>query len=139
MGRHVLLIVTALGEGRTGASLLMLPTLLVHLLLGVDSAPVETLFVGRLAGAALLAIGVICWLSRRDDHGPGHRGLLIGVLLYDIAAAGLRAYGGLVLAMNGILLWPAVALHVALAVWCVACLRYNPHHPSARAGGHHSP
>jgi hypothetical protein len=52
--------------------------------------------------------------------------LLSGVLIYDIAAAGLLAYAALFLDMAGIGLWPAVAVHVVLAAWCVACLWVKP-------------
>ncbi len=38
----------------------------------------------------------------------------------------LFAYAGLVLSMVGIALWPAVALHAALAVWCVVYIRERP-------------
>ena len=34
-----------------------------------------------------------------------------------------RDYAGLGLGLSGIGLWPAVALHSTLAVWCVACLK----------------
>jgi multisubunit Na+/H+ antiporter MnhF subunit len=44
-----------------------------------------------------------------------------GVLHGRIVAA-LLAYAGLVLRMVGLALWPAAVLHVALALWCLACL-----------------
>jgi hypothetical protein len=50
------------------------------------------------------------------------RGLLTGVLIYDLAAAAVLAYAGLFLDMAGLALWPAVALHAALAFWCVVCI-----------------
>src|SRR5262249_36575021 len=84
------------------------------------------LLIARVAGAALLAIGVACWLARGDERSPAQLGLLAGVLIYDVAAAVLLAYAGLVLSMVGIALWPAVVLHTALAVWCVLCLWVRP-------------
>ncbi|HEV3236424.1 MAG TPA: hypothetical protein VGZ25_05520, partial [Gemmataceae bacterium] len=88
---------------------------------GVSEAGPETVFIARVAGAALLSIGVTCWLGRSDQQNSTH--VLVGVLIYDVAAAALLAYAGLVLGMSGIALWPAVVLHTALAVWCLACLR----------------
>jgi hypothetical protein len=93
------------------------------LLLGVDQASPETFICARVAGAALLAIGVACWLGRSDKQSSAHLGLLTGVLIYDVAAAVILAYTGLFLRLVGVALWPAVVLHTALAVWCVACLR----------------
>ena len=45
--------------------------------------------------------------------------LVMGALIYDLAAAALLACAGLFANLAGVLLWPAVALHAALAVWCV--------------------
>ena len=114
---------TALAEVGTGVVLLVQPSVVFRLLLGVSSAAPEALFVGRITGAALLAIAVACWLARNDRHSPAQRGVSIGVLIYDVAAAVLLAYAALELSLAGIVLWPAAALHTVLAGWCVACLR----------------
>jgi hypothetical protein len=122
MYRSYLFMVTAIGEGVTGLLLLVSPSVLLELLLGVERAAPETVLVARLTGAALLAIGVACWPGRNEEARPGQFGLLAAVLIYDVAAAGLLAYAGLVLSMVGLALWPAVVLHAALAFWCVGCL-----------------
>ena len=57
--------------------------------------------------------------ARGDRGGPAGLGLLIGVLIYDAAVAGLLVYAALFLGMAGVALWPAVVAHAALAVWCV--------------------
>jgi hypothetical protein len=126
MHRAHLLIVTALGEGGTGVVLLAFPSLPLALLLGVDQASPETIFFARIAGAALLAIGIACWFGRSDKHGSAQRGLLTSVLIYDVAAAVILAYTGLFVNLVGIALWPAVLMHAALAVWCVVCLWDKP-------------
>jgi hypothetical protein len=122
MHRAYLLIVTALLEVGAGLALLAVPSSVVELLLGVSVTAPEGLLIGRLAGSALLAIGVSSWLARGDRQGRAQRGVLVGILIYDGAAAALLAYAGLVLSLTGVLLWPAVALHTALAAWCLACL-----------------
>lgn len=125
MRRKYLLIVTAVGEGGTGLALLAAPAVVCLLLLGVESPAPEALVVGRVAGGALLAIGVACWLARNDGR-SGQLGLLAGVLVYDVAAAVLLAAAGSSLGMAGVGLWPAVVLHGTLALWCVYCLRVEP-------------
>jgi hypothetical protein len=123
--RKYLLVVTALGEGGTGLALLSAPAVVFRLLLGVESAAPQALVIGRVAGGALLAIGVACWLARNDGR-SAQFGLLTGVLVYDVAAAVLLSAAGSSLGMTGVALWPAVVLHGALALWCVYCLRIEP-------------
>ena len=71
-----LLIVTAVIELGAGAALMCFPSLMVALLLGsgLDSSAALTL--GRLAGSALCALGVACWLSQYDTQSRAARGLI---------------------------------------------------------------
>jgi hypothetical protein len=115
-----LLIVTALIEAGTGLLLLVLPSLPIALLLGVEHSAAETILVARITGAALLAFGVACWFAPNEHDRRAQVGLLTAILLYDLTAAALLAYAGLVLSMAGLALWPAVVIHAALALWCVA-------------------
>ncbi len=125
--RHAsFLIVTAIVEGGAGVCLLLLPAIALEVLLGVSQAVPEATLVGRVAGAALLALGVASWFGRNDLHSPAQRGLLTGLLIYNGTVAVLLVYAALGLSMAGIALWPAVGLHVSMAVWCVACLRIKP-------------
>jgi len=125
--RKLFLSVTALVEATTGLCLLILPALLFAVLLGLDPTTADAIFVGRLAGAALLAIGVASWMARVNERTPAQFGLLTGILVYNVAATLLLAYAGAVLKMVGVLLWPAVALHAVLAIWCFRCLRPERH------------
>ena len=127
MHRALFLIVTALGEVATGIALLALPSAPLGLLLGVERGSPEVIFVARVAGAALLAIGAACWLGRNDRGSPTQVGLLTGLLIYDLLAAGLLAYAAFFLSLSGVALWPAVLIHAALAVWCVLCFRCLTH------------
>ena len=111
-----LLIVTALLEGGGGAALMAVPTLMVPLLIG--AAP-DHLVLARLVGAALLALGSVCWLARNRAG----RGLIVSLLVYNVTSVAVLGYAGLALKWSGIGLWPAVALHVALAMWCLLSLR----------------
>jgi hypothetical protein len=121
--RKLFLLITALVEAATGLCLLFLPGIVFAILLGLDHASIDAIFVGRLAGAALFAIGIASWIARADIRSPAQLGLLTGILIYDAAASTLLAYAGAVLKMAGLLLWPAVAIHAILALWCFGCLR----------------
>ncbi len=118
-----LLIVTALCEAGVGLLLLFWPAVPQLLLLGVEQITPESACFGRIAGAALVAFAVACWAGRNVVDCPAAQGLLFGVLFYDLAAAAILAYSGGILELSGIALWPAVGLHVVLAVWCVWCIR----------------
>jgi hypothetical protein len=118
-----LMIVTGLVETATGLLLLLWPALVFVLLLDWRQAAPETLLIGRVAGAAVISIGVASWPARRDTRTPAQLGVLAGLLTYNVLAALLLAFAGAGLKMAGVLLWPAVVYHAALAAWCVACLR----------------
>jgi hypothetical protein len=120
---RLFLIVTALVETAAGICLLFLPAVVFAALLGLADATREAIFVGRLTGAALFAIGVASWMARTDTRSPAQLGLLTGIFIYNVAASTLLGLASALLKMVGVLLWPAVALHAVLAVWCFICLR----------------
>jgi hypothetical protein len=126
MHRANLFILTAVLEAGTALLLLSVPAIPLALLLGTAESAPEALLVARVAGVALLAISVASWLARKDEPSASQVGLLIGILIYDGGAAALLAYAGFGLGMVGVALWPAVAIHAALAVWCVRSLRTRP-------------
>jgi len=117
-----LFIVTAVVEAGAGLALALAPSVLVSLLIGA-SLDMPGMVVARIAGVALLSLGLACWLTRNDGQSRAATGLTTALLLYNVAAVALLAYAGTGLGLSGIGLWPAVVLHAALAVWCLACLR----------------
>jgi len=132
-----LLIVSALVETATGVMLLVSPTLVVAFLLGASLDAPAALVVARMAGAALLSLGCACWLARNDGPNRAVPGLVAAMLLYNSVAVAVLAKAGAGARLLGVLTWPAIALHAALAVWCIACLphlapfgtAYGPVHP----------
>jgi hypothetical protein len=94
------LIFAAVGEAGTGLALLVVPSLVGRLLLG-EALTGIAIPVARVAGIALIALGVACW------PGPPR----VGMVIYSAAVALYLAYLGLVGGLTGILLWPAVILH----------------------------
>ena len=120
-----LLTMTAIIEAATGLALIALPAIVVWLLLGAEISG-ASVPLGRVAGAALLALGIACWLARDDTQSRAARGLFVAMLTYNIAATAVLAFAGIGLGLHGVLLWPAVVLHAAMGAWCVACLRRGP-------------
>jgi hypothetical protein len=126
MVARTLLIVTAVAETAIGVTLLLSPPLVARLLLAASLDGPAALIVGRMTGAALLSLGVACWLARRDGASRAGRGLIAALLLYNAAAVAVLANAGAAVKLVGILLWPTVALHAALAVWCFVSWRSGP-------------
>jgi hypothetical protein len=125
--RMVILWFTIAAGFATGLSLLCAPDVVLVLLLALHHVAAETLLVGRLAGAALLAIGLACWFARDDQRSSAQLGLLIGLLIYNVSAVVLLGWAGMALRLAGALLWPAVGFHATLAVFCVSGLRRLKH------------
>jgi len=123
--RNSFLIVVAAVEAATGLGLLLLPSVAFALLLGLEGAAVEAIFVGRIAGAALVAIGVASWIARKDELNPSLFGLLVGILIYNAAVSILLLYAAAALKIAGVMLWPTIVFHALLAVWGGLLLRRN--------------
>ena len=116
------LTMTAILEGATGLALIAMPVMVVRLLLGAEISG-ASIPLGRVAGAALLALGVACLLARDDTQSRATRGLVVAMLMYNIPATAVLAFADIALGLHGVALWPAVILHAVMAVWCGACLR----------------
>jgi hypothetical protein len=120
---------TAIIEVLTGLGLLVVPAIVVRLLLNSEISG-AALPLGRVAGVALLALGVACWLASNDTPSSAARGLVSAMLLYNIGATLiLGGAAGLGSGLVGLILWPAVILHAVMAVWCTACLGRSPQTP----------
>ena len=97
------LIFAAVAEAATGLALLIVPSLVGQLLLGEELTGIA-IPVGRVAGIALIALGIACW--------PGPP--MVGLLTYSASVTLYLAYLGFAGGLTGVLLWPAVALHAIL-------------------------
>jgi hypothetical protein len=111
-------------EALTGAALILRPALVVRLLLGGEISGVG-FPLARIAGVGLLSLGLACW-----PRTLAARPALEAMCLYNTLTAAYLAYLPLRGVPGGALLWPAVALHVVLAVLLTAAWRASR---SARA------
>jgi hypothetical protein len=97
------LTIAAVAEAATGLGLLIAPSLVGQLLLGEQLTGVA-IPVARVTGIALIALGIACW--------PGPP--LVGMWTYCVAVTLYLAYLGFAGSLSGVLLWPAVVVHVIL-------------------------
>jgi hypothetical protein len=108
----------AVAEAATGLGLLIVPSLVVQLLLGEQLTGVA-IPVARVAGIALIGLGIACW--------PGPP--LVGMLTYSALVTLFLAYLGLAGSLSGVLLWPVVILHAILIALLVRDFTQMPREP----------
>ena len=106
-----LLTLAALGEALAGLILLVYPFLVIRLLFDSEITGAGVVM-SRIAGIALIALGVACW----PDRNP--RRAFFGLLTYSLLAMLYLVYVG-INGWVGILLWPAVAVHATLSLLLV--------------------
>jgi hypothetical protein len=106
------LALAAVLEIATGLALLVIPSLVGQLLLGEPLAGVAA-EVARVAGIALVALGVACW------SGPS----IAGMMTYGITVSLYLAYLGFSGGATGVLLWPAVLLHLGVTALLALAFR----------------
>ena len=102
--KNRLLAVATVAEAATGMALLVVPSAVGRLLFGPELTGVS-IPIARVLGIALLALGVACF--------PGSTALG-GMLTYSAPATFFLLYLGVRGEWVGVLLWPAVILHVIL-------------------------
>src|SRR5215467_4174831 len=87
-----------------GALFLTVPAVPCLLLFGARPESIGVPL-GRFAGIALVALGIACL-----------RQVVLGLFAFNLAAAVLFAWVGVAGVLHGLLLWPAVILHISIGV-----------------------
>ena len=110
--KNKVLTLAAAAEAGTGLLLLLWPAIVVRVLFGAEIVGAGVIM-SRLAGIALIGLGVACW--------PGNSAVqqLHGMLTYSTLAIVYLAYRGVSGEFAGVLLWPAVVAHALLSVLLV--------------------
>jgi hypothetical protein len=105
-----LLAVAAASEAVIGLALLAYPPVVVQLLFAAAIAGAG-IVISRMAGIALIALGIACW------PGGGLHRALSGLLTYNALATAYLACLGIRGEWTGPLLWPAAVLHALLTLF----------------------
>ena len=98
----------------TGIGMLVAPAFLIGLLLGNGLGPIG-IAVTRVLGIGLFSLGIAGWDSQEQAQGAA-LGPRTGLVVYNVAATAMFVYLGTTGAMNGLLLWPAAALHLVISL-----------------------
>ena len=111
MTTRTVVLLSAAIEAATGAALIAVPGVVARLLLGAELSS-SGVAVARVAGFALLSLGLACWPGSDGPTAHVVRGLFIYNLLAALYFAYLRMGGEFV----SFLLWPVCGLHGVLAL-----------------------
>jgi hypothetical protein len=103
----------AIEAAATGLILLLGPVLFGRLIFGAELSEAGQAL-GRLAGIALLGFALTSWPD------PSARSVTRAMLTYNLLATIYLCYLGIAGKSVGVLLWPAVALHLLLTVLLAA-------------------
>src|SRR5512139_1769486 len=110
------LIFAAVGEAGTGLALLIVPSLVGRVLLGEELTGIA-IPVARVAGIALIALGLACWPG--SDAASTAARPFRAMLCYSLLATLYLIYLGISGEWIGGLLWPAVVVHAILTILLV--------------------
>lgn len=102
-------MIASLGEAAMGVVVLAYPPIVSSLLFAGEISGAG-ITMSRIAGIALIALGVACW--------PGNSAVqqLYGMLTYGTLAMLYLIYIGVCEEAVGVFLWPAIVAHAILAV-----------------------
>jgi hypothetical protein len=123
LSKRNILLVASVAETATGALLLVVPAVVVRLLLGTQLSA-EGMPVARVAGAALLGLGFACCPAPEGGSTPS---AFRGMLAYNALVASYLALIAVRHQAGGLLLWPAVIFHAAVAFLLVWTRREESH------------
>lgn len=128
-----LLTTTAVMEAGAGLMLVLLPSTAAMLLFEPSLATSVGLNLIRVAGCAMLSLGVASGLARNDDQSRAAKGLVVGLLLYNLGIALIGVQAGLQLSISSQGIWASTGLHTGMAFWCWLSLRNRgPMEPISR-------
>ena len=111
MNTRTLVRLSAGIEAATGLALIAAPDFVGRVLLGANLSD-SGIAVGRVAGFALLSLGLACWPAADNATPSAVRALFAYNLFAAVYLGYLRVSGEFV----AFLLWPACVLHAALAL-----------------------
>lgn len=110
-----LLVIAALLECPAGLALIVMPAYAISLLLGIEPQD-DGIVIGRIAGVALLALGVACWWARLDAGGAALTGTLSAITLYNAGAGLILTWLVATGKTGGLILLLAAVVHLGLGL-----------------------
>lgn len=101
-------------ECLTGLALLLSPGITTAFLVGAEPGAVGSM-IGRVAGVALLSLGITCWSAKADAGGAARKGTLGAITLYNAGAGLLFVLFAATGQAGGPVVWAVGVLHLGFA------------------------
>jgi hypothetical protein len=113
MPRYLLMLAAVL-EVLAGLAFIFAPGPTARVLVGAEPDGVA-LMIGRVAGVALLSLGIACWGASTDAGGAARTGTLNAITLYNAGAGLLLVAFAATGEAGGLVVWIGGILHLGLA------------------------
>jgi len=117
-----LLTIATGAECLAGLAFMLAPGLTIALLFGVEPQS-EGLMIGRIAGVALLSLGIACWGASADAGGAARTGTLRAITLYNLGAGLFLVVFAASGRAGGLAVWIAGILHLGLGAAFAVSMR----------------
>lgn len=113
-----LLVFTSLVEFSLGISLVIVPSIVLKLLFGIEDSKSITAL-SQLTGIVFLCFAIACFPSKNSTDSNINASAFKAMFLYNILAAVYLGYMKFAEQFDGILLFPAVILHSMITIYFV--------------------
>jgi hypothetical protein len=117
---NLFLKITAFFEAITGLGLILIPKTVIQLLFLASINDTGGIIAAMIAGAAILAIAILCWFSGRNLKVYP---LIKTLLFYNMLIIAIAAYGRINYKIEGIGILVVIGFHTILALWSLALIR----------------
>jgi hypothetical protein len=117
-----LLTLTAVIEIGTGLMMVAFPSLLATFMLCSSLNNPVAITVARIAGVAIAALGITCFLASFDWQSNAAIGLVMAMMIYNAGVLIILLYAGIVLGLFCAGLCLVVLVHAVMTVWSIISL-----------------
>jgi hypothetical protein len=102
-----------------GVVMIVFPVFLSGAVLGVSLNEPAAIVVLRVAGVAILSLGIVCWMVASEGRSKPGKSLVTGLAIYNTLIMMIIAYTITIQNFTSPGLWVVILLHAIFAGWCI--------------------
>ena len=119
MNVKLLLEVMAFINVIAGLALIGIPVFLSGAVLGFPISEPGAIVVSRVAGAAILSLGIVCWMLISEARSRTGKSLVTGMAVFNTLLMLVMVYAITIQNISSPGLWVVVLVYSVLAGWCI--------------------